>query len=91
MCYALIALVSDYDCWREHEAVEDKQTLLQEIIRNLQAATENCLKVVEAALAGDGGLVSEQCACRKSLDLAVWTETSRIEPQDKERLNVLFE
>ncbi len=32
MCYALVALASDYDCWREHDAAMDKQGLLAEII-----------------------------------------------------------
>jgi 5'-methylthioadenosine phosphorylase len=91
MCYSLIALVSDYDCWREHDAAGDKQTLLQEIIGNLQAATANCLKLIQAVLETDGGLLCEQCACRKSLDLAVWTDQSKISSPNKKRLKVLFE
>jgi len=107
ICYAMIALASDYDCWRPHKAKEDKsatrladkQTLLKEIIANMQTATENCLKLIEAVLEGNGGLarqtngglVCEDCPCRKSLDLAVWTDQSQIKPADKEKLKVLFE
>jgi len=91
MCYALIALPSDYDCWRPHEAQADKQTLLKEIIANLQTATDNCLKLIKAILESDRELVSEDCDCRKSLDLAVWTEPAQIDPADKEKLKVLFE
>lgn len=91
MCYSLIALVSDYDCWRPHDAAGDKQTLLQEIIGNLQTATANCLKLIQAVLETDGGLLYDQCSCRKSLDLAVWTNQSKIKPADKKRLKVLFE
>jgi len=91
MCYALIALPSDYDCWRPHEAQADKQTLIKEIIANLQMATDNCLKLIKAILESDRELVSEDCDCRKSLDLAVWTEPAQIDPADKEKLKVLFE
>jgi 5'-methylthioadenosine phosphorylase len=91
MCYALIALPSDYDCWRPHEAQTDKQTLLKEIISNLQTATDNCLKLIEAVLLSDHEIVCEDCHCRKSLDLAVWTQPAQVDPADKEMLKVLFE
>lgn len=91
MCYALVALVSDYDCWRPHDASKGKQTLLQEIVANLQRATSNCLELVKTLLAGDETLVDEGCGCRQSLALAVWTDAGRINPAQKQRLGVLFE
>ncbi len=91
MCYGLVALASDYDCWREHEAGKDKQTLLKEIISNLQTATENCLKLIEAVLQNDGELVCEDCHCRGSLELAVWTGEEQISKSEKGKLSVLFE
>lgn len=91
ICYALIALPSDYDCWRGHEEGKDKQALLKEITANLQTATENCLKLIKAVLQSGNRLICEDCRCRKSLDLAVWTDQSQINPADKEKLEVLFE
>jgi len=91
MCYALIALPSDYDCWRPHEEGKDKQTLLKEIVANLQTATSNCLELIMAVLTSGSELVCEDCQCRKSLDLAAWTDQSQIAPINKEKLEVLFE
>jgi len=104
ICYALVALASDYDCWKAHPCFrrgklvpanagsgKDKQTLLKEIIGNLTRATNNCLELIKAVLSSEHELVGEDCHCRKSLDLAVWTEQSRGERGDKERLKVLFE
>jgi 5'-methylthioadenosine phosphorylase len=91
ICYALIALPSDYDCWRPHKKLKDRQTLLKEIIANLQTATKNCLELIKAVLHGGSGIVCEDCSCRKSLDLAVWTDQSQIKAADKEKLKVLFE
>jgi len=91
MCYALVALASDYDCWRPHEAGKSKQSLLEEIMANLQTATSNCLELIKAVLTAEQELVSEDCPCRKSLELAVWTDRSRIDAAGREKLKVLFE
>jgi 5'-methylthioadenosine phosphorylase len=91
ICYALIALPSDYDCWRPHRGRKDKQELLKEIMANLQTAAKNSLKLIEAVLHNKRELVCEDCPCRKSLDLAVWTDKSQISAADKERLKSLFE
>jgi 5'-methylthioadenosine phosphorylase len=90
ICYVLIALPSDYDCWRPHKKIRDKQTLLKEIIGNLQTATKNCMELVKAVLRGGSRLVCEECSCRRSLELAVWTEQGQIKQADKEKLKVLF-
>jgi len=91
MCYALVALASDYDVWREHDKSKARQTLLEEILSNLHRATDNCLALICALLAGDERLVDESCPCRKSLELAVWTAPDHISPAEKQRLAVLFE
>ncbi len=90
-CYALVALVSDYDCWKPQKKNRDKQELLREIIGNLQRASDNCLKMIETVLAGKGKLVCEDCGCRKSLDLAVWTNQKEIPAKEKNELAILFE
>jgi 5'-methylthioadenosine phosphorylase len=91
ICYALIALPSDYDCWRPHKKQTDKQTLLKEIMGNLQTATDNCMKLIDAVLRGESELICEDCSCRSSLDLAVWTEKSQISAADRDKLKILFE
>jgi len=91
ICYALIALVSDYDCWQPHNDHKSKQSLLKEIIGNLGTATDNCLKLLQAVFESEHELADKDCPCRKSLDLAVWTKPEQIDPADKEKLKVLFE
>lgn len=91
MCYGLIAIVSDYDCWREHEPGQDKQGLLAEIIANLNRATANAVTLVEKAIELNSALCDESCPCRKSLASAVWTNPSAIDPRTRGRLAPLFE
>jgi 5'-methylthioadenosine phosphorylase len=90
MCYALIAIVSDYDCWQKRRE-KNKKTLLLEIIKNLQKATENCLELIREALRSEGRLAEEKCNCRRSLELAVWTRQEAISSKEKNKLKVLFE
>ena len=90
MCYALIALASDYDCWRDHDPNKDKQSLLAEIIGNLNHATENAITLIEKVLESDATLCDETCDCRKSLELAVWTGPDAIDPAVRAELNPLF-
>ena len=90
MCYVLIALVSDYDCWRPHD-VEDKKVLLQEIIENMQTACTNCVELIEAILCSDHALNGEHCVCRKSLELAVWTNKEGIKDDEQEKVKILFD
>ncbi len=91
MCYALVALASDYDCWRPHDKAAGKQTLLEEILANMKTATDNCLALLQALLASDEVMVDPGCPCRKSLELAVWTDPARLDPKRRRELAVLFE
>lgn len=93
MCYALVALVSDYDCWQPraaHRAGHNKRTLLEEIIANLQAATDNAVRLIRMVLESDCPLCCEDCACRKSLRLAVWTDPRAINRAERKKLDILF-
>jgi len=91
MCYALVALVTDYDCWRPHPAGQPQPSLLEEIIGNLQTATERSIALHSAPLKTESRLVDADCSCRHALDLAVWTSPQAVNPQERKRLAVLFE
>ena len=91
ICYSLIALVSDYDCWQAHPEGVEKQTLLAEILGNLKRATNNALQLIQAVLASDADLVDDACPCRHSLDLAVWTQADAVDPRQRKKLQVLFQ
>ena len=90
ICYALVALVSDYDCWRAHDIAADKKSLLEEIISNLNQATQNAVMLIEKTLEMAPVLCDETCPCRKSLELAVWTHSNAIDSDLRLRLAPLF-
>lgn len=79
ICYALVALPTDYDCWRPHDPAIDRETILKEIIRNVEVATANSVKLFKAALRAIASETLPPCACRHALDLAVWTAPDHID------------
>ena len=91
MCYALIALASDYDCWKPHDPSIGKHALLEEIIGNLTAATNNAIELIKAVLQSPADLCDNNCQCRKSLELAIWTNPAALNKEQKEKLKCLFE
>jgi len=84
MCYALVALPTDYDCWRPHEH-GPKEQLLQTIIGNLQRATDGAVALLRAA-AGRIGSLDHPCDCRDALKLAIWSDKSKVDRAEVGRL-----
>ncbi len=80
MCYALIAMPTDYDCWKPHPAGKDKTDLLSEIIANMNKATETAIKLIKEALTALAKSGDPDCPCQKSLELGIWTDRKTIPP-----------
>ncbi len=80
MCYCLVALVTDYDCWRPHEPGVSRQALLAEIIGHLKAATANAVKLMRATVEALARGPLPRCDCQDVLSLAIWTQKQRISP-----------
>jgi len=89
ICYALVALATDYDCWRPHPAEVDKAALLQEIIANLQTATRHALDLIRRALPQVAGR-QESCPCQSALELAIWSDRKAIPKEVRKRLATLL-
>ncbi|MGB4258055.1 MAG: S-methyl-5'-thioadenosine phosphorylase [Phycisphaerae bacterium] len=86
MCYALIGLPTDYDCWRPHQPGCDRLELLKEIIGNLDAATQGAIELLKVAVPQLAGQVDMPCACRDALSLAIWSDKAKVSPQVVEKL-----
>jgi 5'-methylthioadenosine phosphorylase len=84
ICYATMAMVTDYDCWREgHDDVT-----IEQVIAVLHQNADNAAKVVMAAVAA---MPKERdCACGSALQYAVLTDRAAIPAAAKERLGLLL-
>ncbi len=91
ICYALIALPTDYDCWRPHDPAVDKRALLAEIMGHVEHATAASVTLIEAALDRLAAETPAACACQSALELAVWTKPDHIEAKLRDRLGLLLD
>ena len=84
ICYATVAMVTDYDCWHPHH---DSVTIDQ-IVAVLHQNAENAAKVVRATVAA---LPAERkCACASAAQFAILTQKDAIPQAAKDRLRRLF-
>jgi len=90
ICYALVALPTDYDCWRAHAAAVDQAKLLEEILGNVKVATQNALELIRRAIPGVAALADRPCPCQSALALGIWSDRSRIPAAVKEKLRPLL-
>jgi 5'-methylthioadenosine phosphorylase len=83
LCYATMALVTDYDCWREHEAAVTVEAILDTLRKNIALAK----RVLRTALAV--AAEPRTCLCGRALENALVTAPSRISTSAKKRLELL--
>jgi 5'-methylthioadenosine phosphorylase len=86
LCYATLALATDYDCWREgHDAVTVEQVVAT-IHQNVTRARE----VIRFAALNAAALGAARDACGRALDFAVMTDRKLIPPETRARLALLL-
>src|SRR5881394_1858097 len=82
ICYATVAMVTDYDCWHPHH---DSVTVDQ-IVAVLLKNAENACNVVKEAVAA---MPKERsCKCGSTLAHAILTDRTKIPAATQERLNL---
>jgi 5'-methylthioadenosine phosphorylase len=85
ICYATMAMVTDYDCWREgHDDVT-----IDQIVAVLHQNADNAAKVVKAAVAAMPA--ERNCACASALKYAVLTDPKVIPAATRAKLALLLD
>ena len=84
LCYACIALVTDYDAWREEEAGVDAASVLEVMHANVDKA-QTLLRKVVPQLAG----APRPCACGEALKAALFTAPEAVTVETRQRLDLL--
>lgn len=84
LCYATVALATDYDCWHETEEAVTVEAILATLHKNV-ALAKQLLKTVVPTLVPD-----RACACRQALRNAIVTAPDHMSASAKRRLNLLI-
>jgi 5'-methylthioadenosine phosphorylase len=84
ICYATLAMVTDYDCWHEsHDAVT-----VEMVVECLQTNALMAQEIVRRAVAAlDAGV---DCACHHALATAIMTDRKAILPVQRKKLRLLL-
>lgn len=85
LCYATLALVTDYDCWHETEEAVTVEAVLGTLRRNV-ALAKQLLQVLMPSFAE-----SRACSCHCALDNAILTDPIRIPEATRKKLRVLID
>jgi len=82
MCYATLALSTDYDCWHESEETVNSAMVVEVMMKNIEKARE----VLKALIPELGKAGEIKCACGKALENSIVTDPKKITPVIKKRL-----
>jgi 5'-methylthioadenosine phosphorylase len=84
ICYATVAMVTDYDCWREgHDDVT-----VDQIVAVLHQNAANAARVVRTAVAA---MPAERtCPCASALKHAILTQPDAIPAAAREKMKLIF-
>ncbi len=84
LCYACLALVTDYDAWREGEEAVDAASVLEVMHANVDKA-QALLRAAVPALVG----APRPCACGEALKTALFTAPEHVSIDARRRLDLL--
>jgi 5'-methylthioadenosine phosphorylase len=84
LCYATLALATDYDCWHESASDVDIEAILDLLHRNVELAQEVIERTVSRVPP------TRSCPCRTALQQAIITSPEMIPDAAKERLGLLI-
>lgn len=84
ICYATIALPTDYDCWREGEAAVDVSAILEYMKENNKTVNELLPVILETIP------LPSDCSCRHAAQYAVMTKNELIPAKVKSDLQLFY-
>jgi 5'-methylthioadenosine phosphorylase len=82
MCFATLALSTDYDCWHESAAEVDIAAILSLLAANADLARRSVFEFARALDAVD-------CACQHALEFAIVTDRAQIPAATRQRLELI--
>jgi 5'-methylthioadenosine phosphorylase len=83
ICYATIAMVTDYDCWHEEEEDVTVEGIIQNLMKNV-ALAKKIIQTVVPRISGE-----RTCICANALQYALITDRSAIPETTKEKLDLI--
>ena len=83
ICYAAMALVTDFDCWHEAESEVNVETVVQNLDKNISIAKQ-IIQIVVPQISH-----KRRCPCAQALKNAIMTDSSVLPPETRSKLDLL--
>ncbi|MBI2501569.1 MAG: S-methyl-5'-thioadenosine phosphorylase [Deltaproteobacteria bacterium] len=83
ICYATIALSTDYDCWHEHHGDVTVDAIVAVLKKNVETAKKmirEAIKIIQHP---------RNCGCGEALKTAILTDRQAISPEAKKKLELI--
>lgn len=84
ICYATVALVTDYDCWYEGEEAVTVEMLIENLKRNAATSQEIIRRAVPRLKD------QRDCRCASALENAILTPADQMPEETRNRLDILI-
>jgi len=84
ICYGIIALSTDYDCWHEHHDDVTVEAIIQIIHQNV-AMAKNIIRHAVADISAD-----RSCSCGSAMQYAIITDKAVIPAETKQKLEPII-
>lgn len=84
ICYASMAMVTDYDCWHEDEEAVTVEAIIENLNRNAANAKEIVKETVRAIPA------APSCSCQEALKNAIMTPMKIVPAKTKQKLKPII-
>jgi 5'-methylthioadenosine phosphorylase len=84
MCYAMVCMSTDYDCWKDDE----EDVSVEMLIANLNANSNNAKKLVKNMISKID--TDEKCSCNEATKFAIFTQPDAQKPETKEKLKSIL-
>lgn len=85
ICYAAMAMVTDFDCWHEDESEVTVETVIQNLNQNISHAKKIIQDVVPRIPK------RRECLCATALEKAIMTDTKVIPEETRRKLGILVD
>ena len=83
ICYAVIAMVTDFDCWHAEEPDVTVESVVQTLKKNISTAK----KIIQSVVPNMSD--ERHCKCARALENAIMTDADAIPPITRKKLDLL--
>ncbi|VAX20526.1 5'-methylthioadenosine phosphorylase [hydrothermal vent metagenome] len=82
MCYATVALSTDYDCWREEDVTIEQ---ILEVMKNNVERSKEAIRAVIPKISA-----VRDCSCKDALQFGIITDPAMIPPRTRQKLDIII-